>query len=77
MNIGYGKAFSISELVKKISGLSGKRLAIEYDPSKPSIKTKICLDSTKARELFGWTPKTTLDQGIKKTIDWYKEYYEV
>lgn len=77
VNIGYGKSFSISELVKKIIGLSGKRLAIEYDPSKPSIKTKICLDSTKAREIFGWTPKTTLDKGIKKTIDWYKEYYEV
>ena len=52
VNIGYGKSFSISDLVKKIIGLSGKRLAIEYDSSKPSIKTKICLDSTKAKEIF-------------------------
>lgn len=76
-NAGYGSSISVKELVERIIKHSGKRLAIEYDSSKPSIKTKICLDSTKAKEIFGWTPKTTLDKGIKKTIDWYKEYYEV
>jgi len=77
VNVGYGKSFSISELVKKIITLSGKRLDIVYDKTKPSIKTKICLDCSKAEEIFGWTLKTTLDEGIKKTINWYKEYYEI
>src|SRR3989344_8390425 len=76
-NAGYGSSISVKELVEKIVKHSGKNLKSEHDLSKPSIKTKICLDSTKAKEIFGWAPKTTLDEGIKKTIEWYKEYYKV
>lgn len=76
-NAGLGSSISVKELVEKIIKHSGRNLKIEHDLSKPSIKTKVCLDSTKAKEIFGWTPKTTLDEGIKKTIDWYKEYYEI
>ena len=45
---------------------------IKYDTTKPTIKTKLGLDIQKAKRLFDWTPKVTLSQGIKKTIDYYK-----
>ncbi len=47
---------------------------IKFDLSKPSIATSICLDCSKAKEILGWKPNHTLDEGIVKTIDWYKEY---
>ena len=58
--------------MSNIISISGKKIQIEYDLSKPSIKTALCLDCTKAAEVFGWKPKTALDEGIGKTIEWYK-----
>jgi len=60
VNVGLGESISISNLVKKIIDISGKDLKIEYDSSKPTIKTKVCLNSTKAKEKFVWSPKTSL-----------------
>lgn len=72
VNVGLGEDVSISDLVKKIIAHSGKDIKIEYDASRPTIKTRLCLDITKAKEVFNWTPKVSLDEGIKKTIEWYK-----
>ncbi len=71
-NVGYGSSVSIHELVKKIISHSGKNIAIEYDASKPTIKTRLCLDITKARNTLGWYPQVSLDEGIQKTIAWYR-----
>jgi nucleoside-diphosphate-sugar epimerase len=71
-NVGGGQSVSIRELVQKVISGSGKEVQIAYDRSKPTIKTKLCVDISKAREAFGWQPKTSLDEGIRKTIQWYK-----
>ena len=74
-NVGLGKARSVSDLVMDIIVHSGKELAIEYDLTKPNITTKLVLDISKIKEEIGWEPKISLDEGIKKTLKWYKEYY--
>ena len=56
---------------------SGKDIKMEYDESQPSIKTKLCLDISKAESSLGWFPKVSLDEGIQKTIDWYKSNFKV
>ncbi|MAE82862.1 MAG: hypothetical protein CMB80_09020 [Flammeovirgaceae bacterium] len=71
VNVGYGNSFSVSEIVNKIIKHSGKNLKISYDLSQPSINTKLALSSKKAKKLFGWFPKINLDDGIKRTIEWY------
>jgi GDP-L-fucose synthase len=71
VNISSGKSISVSNLVKKIIEISGKSIKIKYDSSKPSIKTKLALNPTRASEQFDWRPKISLDKGIKTTIDWY------
>ncbi len=71
-NVGLGTSVSVTDLVKKIIACSGKDIKIEYDKSKPTIKTKLCLDTSKARKSLGWFPEVSLDEGIKKTMDWYK-----
>lgn len=72
-NAGYGRSISVKDLVSKIIELSGKELVSEHDLSKPSIRTKVCLDCTKAKEELGWAPRVSLDDGIRKTLAWYKE----
>lgn len=72
VNAGYGSAISISDLVKEIIACSGKDIGIKYDTSQPTIPTKLCLDTTRANNLFGWSPAISLAEGIRKTIDWYR-----
>jgi nucleoside-diphosphate-sugar epimerase len=71
-NVGYGSSISINKLVEKIVKQSGKEIEIKHDLSKPSIKTKLCLDISKADNSLGWSPKVSLDEGIRRTMDWYK-----
>ena len=72
-NVGLGEATKIIDLVNKIISHSGKELKIEHDLSKPTIPTSLFLDCSKAKELIQWEPKISIDEGIKKTLQWYKE----
>ncbi|MBI2596270.1 NAD-dependent epimerase/dehydratase family protein [Candidatus Daviesbacteria bacterium] len=72
-NLGLGKSISIANLVKKIIAISGKRLNIFYDISKPTIPTKLSINISKSRKKFHWAPKIGIDEGINKTIRWYME----
>lgn len=72
VNVGYGSSIAVRDLVQKIITASDKKLAIEYDTSKPTIKTKLCLDTRKAQAI-GWLRRISLEEGILKTIEWYKK----
>ena len=61
INVGTGKSISISNLVEKMINLSGKQLMIQYDESKPTIKTKLAVDIEKANKLFDWRPSVTIE----------------
>lgn len=75
-NVGYGSSISVTDLVKKIIEHSEKNISIEYDLTKLALKTKLCLNTTKAKNIIGWSLKVSLDEGIKKTLTWYKNYYK-
>lgn len=75
LNIGSGKSISIRNLVDKIIKLSGVSKRVVHDLSKPTVKTAVSLDYSLAEKHIAWSPKTSLDDGIKKTIAWYKKYY--
>jgi GDP-L-fucose synthase len=47
-----------------------------WDTSKPNGQPRRCLDTTKAKEAFDFQAKTTLEEGIQKTYDWYLENIE-
>ena len=71
-NCGLGRAISIKDLVHSIVAASGKTLAIEHDLTAPTIKTSLFLDCAKAKAELGWQPKVSLDEGIKRTIAWWR-----
>lgn len=72
VNVGYGSSISVKNLVKKCIQCSGKQIKIKHDLTKPSIKTKLCLNIDKAKAVYGWSPKVSLEEGINKTMAWYK-----
>jgi GDP-L-fucose synthase len=72
-NLGSSISVSISQLVKNIINVSGKNINIKFLKAKPTLKTDIIIDSSKARKELGWKPEISLQQGIKKTILWYKK----
>jgi GDP-L-fucose synthase len=72
-NVGIGKGIRIKDLVSKIIYHSGRDLKIVHDLSKPSLPTSLFLDCSRAEELLDWKPKHTLDNGIIKTLNWYKD----
>jgi len=75
-NVGNGTSVSVKDIVNKIVKYSGKNLTITHDLTKPSINTKLALNSQKAFDELGWKPEISIDEGIQKTIEWYKENIE-
>jgi len=72
-NVGYGRSVSVKDIVQQIITASGKEISIKYDLTKPSINTKLALVSEKAKRELGWTVSTPLNEGIEKTIKWYRQ----
>ena len=73
VNIGAGFEISIKDLVKKISGLMEYEGRIVWDTDKPDGQPRRCLDTSRAQKEFGFVAKTGFEQGLKNTIDWYKD----
>jgi GDP-L-fucose synthase len=73
INVGLGQAFSVKEVVNKVIEISGKKVTMEFDTSKPTIKFNLAVDTKKAQKKYKWKPNTSLEQGIKNTIDWYNK----
>ena len=70
LNIGMGSDLSIKNLYLKISKLIGYKGGFIHNLNKPDGTARKLLNIKKAKNL-GWTPKTKLIVGLKKTIDWY------
>ena len=74
-NVGSGKAVAVRELVAAIVAASGRPLRIEHDLAKPTIKTSVSLDCSRAGAELEWRPRMSLDEGIRHTLDWYRGTY--
>ena len=71
VNIGAGFEITIKDLVEKIVGLTGFEGKIRWDGSSPDGQPRRRLDTSRAKKLFGFEAKTSFDNGLKATIDWY------
>jgi GDP-L-fucose synthase len=73
VNIGAGFEITIKELVEKIATLTGFNGEIRWDNSKPDGQPRRRLDVSRAKKLFGFEAETSFDEGLKATIEWYKQ----
>jgi GDP-L-fucose synthase len=74
VNLGTGKEISIRELADLISQLTEFTGTIVWDQSKPDGQPRRSLNVDKARSAFGFRAKTPLGEGLKRTIEWYKNH---
>jgi len=75
-NFSDEKPLSVLELVKRIYRLSHKKENYKVlDKAKYEIKHQ-CLSSEKARKILAWKPKYSLEEGLKRTIKWYRKYFQ-
>jgi GDP-L-fucose synthase len=73
VNLGTGVETSIRELAETIADLIGFEGEIEWDISMPNGQPRRQLDASRAERLFGFTARTSLQEGLGRTIAWYRE----
>ena len=72
VNIGAGFEIKIKDLAGKIAALTGFKGEIRWDSTKPDGQPRRCLDTSRAKKLFGFEAKTNFDEGLKATVKWYE-----
>lgn len=71
VNLGSGQEISIRDLAGKIAELTGFRGRIQWDTNKPNGQPRRCLDVSRAEREFGFRAATSLDAGLRATLEWY------
>jgi len=72
-NIGTGKETSVNEIYEKINKILGKNIPAVYKPAREGEMARANCDYSKAKKVLGYVPKIGFDEGLKKTIEWFKE----
>ncbi|MBI5332231.1 MAG: GDP-mannose 4,6-dehydratase [Candidatus Aenigmarchaeota archaeon] len=71
-NVGTGKQTTVRELAEMILKLTASKSKISYVPERKLDIVHRCADIARMKKLLGFTPKYSLEQGLKETIDWYE-----
>jgi GDP-L-fucose synthase len=71
VNIGSGTEITIADLVHRIACHAGFAGRIVWDTTRPNGQARRRLDTTRARERFGFEARTAFDEGLRRTVDWY------
>jgi len=72
VNLGTGSQISIRELAELICELTEFNVELEWDTSKPDGQPRRMLDTSRAKSEFGFEAKVNMRDGLKMTIDWYR-----
>jgi GDP-L-fucose synthase len=73
VNLGSGNEISIKDLVKLIARLTGFEGRLVWDTSKPNGQPRRGLDVSRAEKLFGFRARMSFEEGLRRTIEWYRE----
>jgi nucleoside-diphosphate-sugar epimerase len=77
INVGTGISVRVALIARMVMASLGIRTAIIDDPERErrgnSEVTFLCADNGKAKQLLGWEPQITLEDGLTQTIGWFKE----
>ena len=77
VNLGTGREIMIKDLVSLIMELTKYEGKILWDTSNPEGQPRRCLESSKAKKEFGFVAKISLEEGLRKTIEWYRISHKI
>ena len=72
VNLGTGMEITIKDLIELIARLTGFEGQIRWDATKPDGQPRRCLDTKRAEDLLGWTAQIDFEEGLRRTIDWWR-----
>lgn len=72
-NLGSGEEVSIKDLAQMITRLTGYEGKLVWDTSKPNGQPRRALDTSRAERFFGFRARMTLEEGLRRTIEWYRK----
>jgi UDP-glucose 4-epimerase len=72
VNVGSGSEISVNELYAKLAQLTGSRFEPVYGAARPGELQRIVVDPSKAGRELGWEPRTSLDEGLARTVAWFR-----
>ena len=72
VNLGSGMEISIKDLVEEVANATGFDGELVWDTSKPNGQPRRCLDTTRAKEWFGFEAQMPFDEGLQRTVAWYR-----
>jgi UDP-glucose 4-epimerase len=72
VNVGSGSEVSIADLYAKLAELTSSRLEPVHSARRPGEVDRIVVDTAKARDVLGWSPRVDLDEGLVRTLAWFK-----
>lgn len=77
INIGNGVEVAIRDLFLTLKELTGSQSELRFGalPNRPTEIWRMCADNSRARDLLDWTARTSLRDGLSRTIQWFQQYY--
>ena len=76
INLGGDRPVVLADVIAMIEECLEKKARIEYAPMHPADVRATWADIRRAQELLGWRPRVSIEEGIKRTVDWYRENRE-
>ncbi|MDH5674598.1 MAG: GDP-L-fucose synthase [Myxococcales bacterium] len=74
INLGAGFEISMGDLAALIADKTGFEGALRWDTTRPNGQPRRCLDVSRARELLGFETQVAFEDGVARTIDWYRQH---
>jgi UDP-glucose 4-epimerase len=75
INVAYGEAVSLLSLAGRIRESLGSSNRVRVEESRPGEVWRFQADISKARELLGYQPKVGIEEGLKRSLEWYRAFY--
>jgi nucleoside-diphosphate-sugar epimerase len=72
INLGGDRCVLLSTIIEQIEALVGKKAQIEYRPAHPADVPTTRADVSKAARLLGWCPQIAIEEGLRRSVEWYR-----
>ncbi|MBN8548473.1 MAG: NAD-dependent epimerase/dehydratase family protein [Deltaproteobacteria bacterium] len=73
-NIGTGRETNVNQLYSMIRGAVGSQTEATHAEAKAGEQMRSCIDAALASKTFGWKPSMPIEQGIKATVEWFRQH---
>jgi nucleoside-diphosphate-sugar epimerase len=77
INLGGDRPVLLSAIIEQVAELTGKKAEIEYRPAHPADVSTTWADVSKAARLLGWRPEVSIEEGLRRCVQWYRDNREM